>query len=245
MAYPGGKHFFAAITAPLHRKKGAYFILPLLKPATRKDIVLLFSPHPDDETFFAGGYLAAALQAKASVHVVLISDGNKHGHTEERIAEFQRAMRLLGVERHNLEFYLLPDGTLIKQSSIFRSKVVESLTRIMPTIVLGPHCSDAHSDHKLVAEVLREEVSCTLLAYLTHFPPRFPFPRKHDPKLPLLPPKKLESQSWYSFPLDSHIQDLRRVACAAYKRELNTPTLRSLLLAFDRTNELFVVRKPE
>jgi LmbE family N-acetylglucosaminyl deacetylase len=244
MSYPRTKHWIAAVTAPLHlQSKKKANKLPILEVPTAKDRIVIFSPHPDDETCFAGGLIASARSARATVHIVLVSDGNARRRHEERIAEFQKATRLLGVPPQNLRYYLIPDGKL----DINRDKVgllmSKTLTELDPTLVIAPHPADSHRDHRILAEVTASHTSVTLLHYLSHFPPSFPWPRKHVPHASLMPPKALLEESWHSLPLSPTIRRAKLQAMHAYERELKTPTLRSLLLAFDRTNELFSVRE--
>ena len=64
---------------------------------------LVFSPHPDDETFGLGGSLILASQQNVETHVVFVTDGALGGTTEQdslvncRKAEAKRAAVSLGI----------------------------------------------------------------------------------------------------------------------------------------------------
>jgi hypothetical protein len=47
--------------------------------------VLIFSPHPDDETIAAGGYIAQSIKNKAFLRIVLVTDGNKYHLKKNKI----------------------------------------------------------------------------------------------------------------------------------------------------------------
>lgn len=241
-SYPTVKHWIAATTAPLHLHRKRVPELPALQSPQPGDTILFFSPHPDDETFFAGGFLANAVAAGAAVHIALVSDGNNRGKHEERVAEFQKATRLLGIPPHNLHFYLLPDGKLTSHRATVGRRMFETISELKPTLTIAPHPSDAHADHRAVAEEAAAHTSGTLLRYLSHFPPSYPWPRKHKPAAYLFPPRSMLHESWCSFKLSYNLQETRRKAMHAYERELKTPTLRSMLLSFDRKNEIYSLR---
>jgi hypothetical protein len=67
--------------------------------------IIVFSPHPDDETISLRGYIKSSIENKARVWIVLITDGNKHHLESQRYEEFLKTTRLLGVPEENLFFY--------------------------------------------------------------------------------------------------------------------------------------------
>jgi LmbE family N-acetylglucosaminyl deacetylase len=205
---------------------------------------LFLSPHPDDETLFAGGYLSVAQSLGATVHVTLVTDGNRRGHHAERMNEFREATRTLGLSEEQLSFYQIPDGNLTeKEISKLSGQLAHQIIAFKPTLVIAPHTADKHTDHRIIGQAALDQYEhggFSLAQYLAHFPPSFPWPRKHLPHTHLLPPRKLRHEDWLQYPLTEEVQRTRHKALQAYQRELKTPTLRSLLLAFDRRNELFV-----
>ena len=64
--------------------------------------VLVFSPHPDDESIGIGGYIAQSIENGAIVEIVLVTNGDFHGNEQVRYAEFKKATHILGVPESNL-----------------------------------------------------------------------------------------------------------------------------------------------
>lgn len=103
-------------------------IEPLLSPSTR---LMVFSPHPDDETLGAGGLIQRVLEAGGKVEVVFMTNGDGYlegveleDHTAHptvseydrygqiRCHEAESALATLGVKAHNVIFLGFPDGGL-------------------------------------------------------------------------------------------------------------------------------------
>ncbi|HWP58450.1 MAG TPA: PIG-L family deacetylase [Candidatus Acidoferrales bacterium] len=101
---------------------------PLLSAHTR---LMVFSPHPDDETLAAGGLIQRVLGLRGAVKVVFMTsgDGFPEGvEKQNRIArpraedyrnygklrkkEARRALRVLGMKREDVIFLNFPDGGL-------------------------------------------------------------------------------------------------------------------------------------
>ena len=74
--------------------------------------VLVVSPHPDDESIAAGGYIAQSIINGANVTIVLVTDGNAQHQESIRYSEFKKATTILGVPETNLIFLGFPDGKL-------------------------------------------------------------------------------------------------------------------------------------
>jgi LmbE family N-acetylglucosaminyl deacetylase len=104
-------------------------VKPLVLPHNPR--VLVFSPHPDDETLGAGGLIARLVRQRAAVRVAFITNGD--GWPWAAQEEFSRktptdsdyvalgelrqrealaATRRLGLKRHDVRFLGFPDGGL-------------------------------------------------------------------------------------------------------------------------------------
>lgn len=241
MSYPAFRHIIGAATAPFHRKK-KYKIAPPYKQlttATSQDTIVVFSPHPDDETTLVGGYMATAATKGAKVHVVVLSDGNSRGKKDRRFSELAQALSILGnITFESLEF---PDGEL--HFKIEEQKVTEIFKKLSPTVIFFPHPKDRHSDHSAVGNaVLKASVSerCKKFAYPDHFPPEYPLPRGYHPKLYCWPPGQLAKENWVSFLLDESAITRKDKAIRKFTDELKVPVLRSHILSSVRKNEIFV-----
>lgn len=119
--------------------------------------VLVFAPHPDDESIGCGGTLAL-LAPRCKVKVVLITDGSGAGElppgaAETRQSEFKNALHALGVG----EYLCLgePDGNF-QDTPEFRGKITALLEYERPNWVMLPSPLDYHRDHVRAAVVLSE-----------------------------------------------------------------------------------------
>lgn len=126
---------------------------PLDLTVARK--VLVFVPHPDDETLGCGGTLARLAQL-CPVKVVLVTDGSgagglPDGAREVRQAEFVRALARLGVS-DSLQLNQ-PDGAF-EANPALTHKVQQLLHDYQPDWVFLPSPLDYHRDHVRIAAFL-------------------------------------------------------------------------------------------
>lgn len=218
-----------------------------VKLPERGQKVLVFSPHPDDETIGAGGYIAMSEERGATVEIVVATDGNKHNLKDKRYEEFKNATSILGVKSENLIFLDHPDGKLdTVGNAILTEEFQQQLESFKPDIVVYPNPKDQHSDHALTGVIAKDVVSSDKIAisyqYLIHYS-NYPQPKKLQPDLYLLPPQKLVNfdQEWQRLMLPENIEDQKYEAISSYKTQLKVPVLRSLILSSIRKNELFSI----
>lgn len=117
--------------------------------------VLVFSPHPDDETLGCGGTLARLAQI-CKVKVVLVTDGSGAGGLPAgagavRQAEFVKALAVLGVT-DSIQLNQ-PDG-FFEGSPELASRVTKLLADYQPDWVFLPSPLDYHRDHVRIAAFL-------------------------------------------------------------------------------------------
>jgi LmbE family N-acetylglucosaminyl deacetylase len=117
--------------------------------------VLVFVPHPDDESLGCGGTLAR-LALLCSVKVVLVTDGSGAGGLPDgagavRQAEFVRALACLGVT-DSMQLNQ-PDGAF-ESSSALMHRVQQLLNEYKPDWVFLPSPLDYHRDHVRIAAFL-------------------------------------------------------------------------------------------
>ena len=211
--------------------------------------VLVFSPHPDDETIGVGGYIAQSVENGADVRIVLVTNGDFHGNEDVRYAEFKKATQILGVAGSQLVFLGLPDGKLDKMNQVALSEDLRSqIEQYHPDIVIYPDIQDANPDHstigKLIPEILKAEPNnITGYEYLVHYKLIWPRPRALAPKLDLTPPYRLlnTDTAWENVPLSQTDENLKSAAINTYKSQLDNPWLHGLLLSSVRRNELLAV----
>jgi LmbE family N-acetylglucosaminyl deacetylase len=208
--------------------------------------LLVFSPHPDDETIGTGGYIAQAIRAKARVRIVLVTDGNKHHNQDVRYTEFKKATGILGLTEADLVFLNFPDGSLSEQPpGLLSDRLNAQLADFNPDIVLYPNYKDLHPDHAAIGKTMRALFATgpgkrIVYEYLVHFGLFYPEPYRFAPDLYLLPPAQLltRERQWQCFMLSGDVETLKRAAINAYKSQMNNVELKDLLLASVRKNEL-------
>lgn len=102
--------------------------LPSIPPFTKSDRILIFAPHPDDETIGPGGAIQRALKAGANVYIACFTNGDANQLAfiayEKRLTFFKgeflhmgevrrketiSAMKFLGVDENNVFFLGYPD----------------------------------------------------------------------------------------------------------------------------------------
>ena len=119
---------FAILTPSFAQAEKVQAIGPLISHDTR---LMIFSPHPDDESLGAGGLIQRVLKAGGRVKVVFMTSGDgfpegveKDHHIsiptakdyrrygEERRLEALSAVTTLGLKEHDVVFLGFPDGGL-------------------------------------------------------------------------------------------------------------------------------------
>jgi LmbE family N-acetylglucosaminyl deacetylase len=152
---------------------------------SRNSRLLLFAPHPDDESLACGILLQRAVEAGAAICMVYITDGENNPWPQrylsrcwrlnaadrQRWAKLRRretlaALRMLGVSPEDARFLSWPDQGL---GRLFQSDSALVLARLRylilewsPSDVIGPDMADRHTDHRAVGSMLN-----TLFAHRT------------------------------------------------------------------------------
>ncbi|MEM2121675.1 MAG: PIG-L family deacetylase [Candidatus Woesearchaeota archaeon] len=235
--------------------------IPDVKVPTSSDRVLVFAPHPDDETIATGGYIIKSLKENASVSIVILMNGNWRSEERKRYDELLEATNTLGVKEENIYFLNYPDNSLRKQNpKKVKKEFMSIINKVEPTIILFPTTKDFHTDHKTAGKILKEliveeklyEKNITFYEYLVHFPnypePIFSLRKTSSFDKYMLPPTRLLSfdYTWNKLLLDNEEQSKKLEAVLAYKSQLSyirEPFLRALLFGMVRKNELFIVDK--
>ncbi len=124
------------------------------------DVVVVLAAHPDDESLGAGGLIATAAAAGATVRVVVATDGeashpNSPTHDPSRLAAIRRTETRAAVDRlaPGLEPVLLglTDGALQDEREALARLVAPLLQDA--THVVSTWSGDAHPDHEACAAV--------------------------------------------------------------------------------------------
>lgn len=143
-------------------------------PPSAADRVLVFAPHPDDESIAAGGLLAMARRAGAALRVVIATSGENNPWAqrafERRIVldsrarirfagrreeETLAALEELGIERDAVLFLRLPDQglthLLARDPAGLCARLAEEVLTFAPTVLIAPSAEDLHPDHSALA----------------------------------------------------------------------------------------------
>jgi len=123
---------------------------PLVRGGPTAERTLVFSPHPDDDTFGCGGALLHARRNGATVHVVYVTSGERDGLGGDiREGEARRVATALGA---TVEFWHYPTRSIpIGTESVERMRHTIAVQR--PGAIFLPFLADDHPDHRRVAEL--------------------------------------------------------------------------------------------
>ena len=148
--------------------------LPSLNSDSR---LLIFAPHPDDESLACGILLQNAVEAGAAILVVYLTDGENNPWPQrylsrrwrlnaadrQRWAKLRRrealaALQILGVSPEDARFWGWPDqglaGMLKSQSDVALARLRYLILEWCPTHVVGPDVRDRHRDHSALGLML-------------------------------------------------------------------------------------------
>lgn len=112
---------------------------PLQLEKLQGKTILLFTPHPDDDTFCCAGTLALLAKRQNKIHIVIYTNDDKGSYdpdmTSERLArirkaEEEEACRIVGIPQQNIQWLQFHDGMLEYADP---KDLVEEVTKIIRT----------------------------------------------------------------------------------------------------------------
>ena len=128
-------------------------MLPLhLEPPSNRPLALLaVGAHPDDIEIGAGGTLLDLADSRPALSArYLVMTGSR----ERRVEAGNAARAFLPVEDLDVELHDLPEGRLPAEWGRIKD-VLEGVARhFSPDVILAPSRSDAHQDHRTIAEII-------------------------------------------------------------------------------------------
>jgi LmbE family N-acetylglucosaminyl deacetylase len=155
--------------------------------------VLLFAPHPDDESIGAGGLLQRLVSSGAAVKVVYMTDGenntwahrallkrwhldagDRNAYAALRQREALDALSAIGIDPLAASFIHLPDTGVAQRLRRDHNSLVGGLRSIIepfdPTLIIGPSLDDLHPDHAATARLIAAAHSPRVpsLGYVVH-----------------------------------------------------------------------------
>lgn len=137
-----------------------------------KKKIMVFAPHPDDETLGCGGTIAKKIREGCKVLVVVMTDGRNaflelfgidseptpNELKEIRKEEVKRALTILDVPEEDLLFLGFEDGSLEKNESEVKKKVIEILSNCVPVEVYFTYENDFNMDHRVTSRIVRNSI---------------------------------------------------------------------------------------
>src|SRR5262249_4674489 len=138
-----------------------------------KKTILLFTPHPDDDTFCCAGTLALLAKRQNNIHIVIYTNDDKGSYdpemTSERIAgirkaEEEEASRIIGIPKDHIHWLQFHDGMLEYASP---KDLVEEVTKVIrtfrPDVVMSIDPGSEHvrwhkTDHRMAANNTQDAI---------------------------------------------------------------------------------------
>lgn len=120
--------------------------------------ILVVSPHTDDETLGAGGYLLRHKELGDEIYWINITSAKEeYGYSKEVVKqgmeEFTQVAKSFNFDGF-VDLGMEPAGLDKIDKSVFVRRMAEEIRKIEPNIVLVPFPNDVHSDHKVVFDVV-------------------------------------------------------------------------------------------
>ncbi|NWG11070.1 PIG-L family deacetylase [Candidatus Bathyarchaeota archaeon] len=132
--------------------------------------IIVFAPHPDDETLACGGTIIRKIKEGYKPFIVFLTDGaggstyTYYGTTSKltctelkkiRREEAENACKILCVNSSNLFFLNFQDRTLATNSKVAQEKVTEILRKLSPVEIYFPHKNDPNGDHLATNSIVK------------------------------------------------------------------------------------------
>ena len=131
--------------------------------------ILVFAPHPDDETLACGGTIAKKVKEGHDIHIIFMTDGRNSflhvlGITSDptpeelaliRVQEAKNAASILGVNSENLTFLGFESSYLRNNKEIVEGKVQQILLDFHPDEVYFPDVVDSHRTHQATYDIVK------------------------------------------------------------------------------------------
>jgi LmbE family N-acetylglucosaminyl deacetylase len=143
--------------------------------------MIVFAPHPDDETLACGGTIIRKIREGYDVYVVVMTDGrHSHDHVlglkepppeaiaKIRAVELAEATAVLGVPPDNLILLGFEDSKLKQCVTEARERTVQILRNIHPAEVYVAYRDDNNEDHHATYEIVATSIREADLATKVH-----------------------------------------------------------------------------
>jgi LmbE family N-acetylglucosaminyl deacetylase len=137
-----------------------------------KKSIIVFSPHPDDETLACGGTIAKKVKNEDVVSIVYMTDGrnallDKFGISShpspQKLKEIRKkeaicAAKIMGISEENLIFFGYLDGKLKSIMNKVEKKTINILNDISPNEIYIPQPLEYNSDHSITNKIVKHTI---------------------------------------------------------------------------------------
>ena len=144
--------------------------------------IIVFAPHPDDETLGCGGTIAKKISEGYEVIVVMMTGGEsaflrilgiESDPTPEELKQIRKeeivkATKILGLPYKNLLFLDFEDGALREREKEASEKIIKILKKYPPDEVYYPYNKDYNPDHQATNRIVKtclQELGLTPVKY--------------------------------------------------------------------------------
>ncbi|MEJ1963289.1 MAG: PIG-L deacetylase family protein [Gammaproteobacteria bacterium] len=178
----------------------------------RSTALTVVSPHPDDETFGAGGLIYTCAQLGYGITVVLVTDGENARPEMSNLAarrhdELRTAMTCLAPDGARVVRLMLPDGGVTASEQYLTRRLL--LTVPPHSTLVAPYEHDGHADHNATSR------ACQAAARKLGVPcVRYPIWAWHR-----LRPDELGSPPMGRLPLSPRAQAAKQQAIECYRSQ--------------------------
>lgn len=115
---------------------------------------IVISPHPDDESIGAGGYLLKLHSKGCRIHWLNITDmSDKYGYSQAQVAVRSKQIETVKNKYGFISFFNLslePAGLDKVDKAYLIGSIKNILEKVQPELVILPYKYDVHSDHGVV-----------------------------------------------------------------------------------------------
>ncbi len=120
--------------------------------------ILVFAPHPDDETIGCGGTLLKHKENGDEISCVLATDLRKFKNlSKELVSEKEKEIEKVK-NIYKFKFFemmdFIPSELDSTPKSLIISKISDLLTNIKPDIIYIPYVNDVHTDHQIISKAV-------------------------------------------------------------------------------------------
>ncbi len=152
------KIFIRSLLPKIYRSQASH-----CKALVLNNNILILAPHPDDEVFGCGGFIAQQVAEGNAPHVIVLTGGGGSHRgccstSESDIISARRklthkAISVLGLPESHLHELDFTDGDISEGNAAEKKKLESLISEINPDVILVPHHGEGWSDHLAVRDL--------------------------------------------------------------------------------------------